>query len=91
MKETLDIKELVKICAMNVGLAASFLSGGQCNTFKHLFKRVLIYEKLDLISTSTKHEGASSNVIVKLSHMSKEQQVKMKKENESPSDTPQEP
>lgn len=46
MKETPDIKEVVKIYAMNVRPASRFLSSVQFDTFEQLFKRMLVYEKL---------------------------------------------
>lgn len=36
IKKTLDVKELVKICAIKNGLAAWFLSGAQCDTFEQV-------------------------------------------------------
>ena len=89
LKETPDIKELVKICAMNAGPAAWFLSGAQCNTFEQLFERVLILEELERTSASTKEKGASSNAVTDFSHTDHEQQAK----NESGNlrDAPREP
>lgn len=63
MNETSDIMELLKICAMNTGTIAQFLSDAQCNTFEELIVNVLIYEELAKILTSTKNEGISSNAM----------------------------
>ena len=71
MKETPEINELVKICAMNAGSAAWFLSGAQCNTFEQLFERVLIYEELGRASASLKNAKASSNAVTELGEQSR--------------------
>lgn len=63
MKETPDIKEVVKIYAMNVKLASWFLSSVQFDTFEQLFKRMLVYEKLTGF-----HIGEECQSLIKCCH-----------------------
>ena len=72
MKETPEIKEIVKVCAMNAGPAAWFLSGAQCNTFKQLFERMLVYEELGRVFASLKNAKASSNAVTDLGRQNQE-------------------
>ena len=44
MRDTPDLKEVVKICAMNAGLAAFFLTSASCTTFDDLFDMVSTFE-----------------------------------------------
>ena len=81
MKETPDIKELVKICAMNAGSAAWFLSGAQCNTFEQLFERMLIFEELGRVSASLKNAKASTNAVTELGESSREKQLEGPRNN----------
>ena len=81
MKEMPEIKELVKICAMNAGSTTWFLSGAQCNTFEQLFERVLIYEELGKVSASLKNAKASSNAVTELGEQSRGKQHERQKNN----------
>ena len=63
MKETPDNKEIVKICGMNAGPAAWFLSSSPSNTFEELFDKVTTYEELQRVAVGNKVNKASVNVV----------------------------
>lgn len=50
MKDSLDNKEIIKICGMNNGPVAWLLSSSPNNTFKELFKKVIVYEELQCVA-----------------------------------------
>lgn len=88
MKETTDIKEVVKICAMKVGHAASFLNGAQCNTFEQLFERILVYEELGSVSTLVKNVKASSILVTDLRGLGRDVPQEKSKNNEGQNGAP---
>ena len=63
MRDTPELQEVIKICAMNAGPAAYFLTGASCKTFDELFDKVLSYEELERNKTSFKTTKASINVV----------------------------
>ena len=63
MKDTPELKEIVKICSMNAGPAAWYLTSSACTTFDELFYRFLTYEELGRISTNAKAARASTNFV----------------------------
>ena len=54
---------MIKICAMNAGPAAYFLTGASCKMFDELFDKVLSYEELERNKTSFKTSKASINAV----------------------------
>lgn len=64
MRDTPDLKEIVRICAINAGSAAWFLTSAACDTFEALFDRILIYEELVRAGGIGKSQaGASVHVV----------------------------
>ena len=61
MKDTPDLKEIVKICAMNASPVAWYLTSTGCTTFEELFDKILTYEELGRMAADTKAAKASSN------------------------------
>ena len=54
MRDTPELKEVLKFCAMNAGPAAYFLTGASCSTSDELFDKVLLYEDLEKIKPAIK-------------------------------------
>ena len=63
MRDTPEMKEVIKICSMNAGPAAYFLTGASCSTFDELFDRVISFDELERNKASYKASGASTNTM----------------------------
>ena len=62
MRDTPELQEVIKICAMNADLTTYFLTGAFCKTFDELFDKVLSYEELERKKTSFRTSKANVNV-----------------------------
>ena len=63
MRDTPELKEVLKICAMNAGPTAYFLTRASCKTFDELFDKVLSYEELERNKASYRTSKASINAV----------------------------
>lgn len=64
MKDTLDLKEIVRICAVKSGTASQYLTASPCAIFEDLFECALTYEELTRSSSARKAlQFASVNVV----------------------------